>query len=52
MDKNGITEVKVTKALIDINKLLVFDFSDMNHNSLGPIVVRLGTRYHGLQLVG
>ena len=41
---NEITEVKITKALIGINEILVFDFSEMNHKGLPPIVVWLGSK--------
>jgi len=52
MDQNGITVFKMTMALIDINEILVSDFSGLNHKGLGPIMVRLGSRFHGLHLVG
>jgi len=44
IDQNRITEAKMTVVLIDINERLVFDFSMMNHKSLGLIVVQLGSR--------
>ena len=39
MDQNGITKVKMTMALIDINERLIANFFRMNHKGLGPIVV-------------
>jgi len=32
----------MTRALIDINGRFGSDFSEMSHNSLGPIIVGLG----------
>jgi len=41
IDQNGITKVKMTMALIDINKRLIPDLFEMKHEGLGPTVVPL-----------
>jgi len=35
INQNGVTEVKMTLTLVDINERLVFDFSKINHKGLG-----------------
>ena len=44
LDQNKIIEVKMTKALIDVTKWLVFDISKINHKGLRPVNVQLGSR--------
>ena len=38
----------MTMVLIDINKWLVSEFSEINDAGLGPIVVQLGSWWHEL----
>jgi len=42
----------MTLVVIDINKILVSDFSDMNHKDLWSLLVRLRSRFHRSHLVG
>ena len=36
----------MTLAWINVNERLIFDFQEMNHKSLEPIVAQGGLKYH------